>query len=296
MIDVRRLGHATLATPDLDRQVEYWTAVMGLQLVHRDKDRAFFATKLGQEALALERGSESSLMRVSFQVQPGADLADIERALGKQGVKAERRSDVSPGIGAAVVFKDAKGTLVELFEAEKFFPKDTSDTGIGTLKLGHVAYRVTDVAKVTDFYTGTLGFRVSDWVGDHFSFLRCGPDHHTVNFVRYEAPRLHHIAFEVKDWAEVQRSCEILQKNGIQLVWGPLRHIVGHNVAAYHRNSDDVRVEIYCEMDIMKDEKLGYWEPRPWHEEVPLRPKKWPQDTMRSAWGFGSFGTFPGYP
>jgi hypothetical protein len=49
-------------------------------------------------------------------------------------------------------------------------------------------------------------------------------------------------------------------------------------------------------MDLMKDEDLGYWEPRPWHEERPLRPKTWPKDTWRSQWGFGSFGTFPGYP
>ena len=82
-----------------------------------------------------------------------------------------------------------------------------------------------------------------------------------MNFVKYKSPRLHHIAFEVKDWAELQRGCEILQKNGIELVWGPLRHIVGHNVAAYHRNADGVRVEIFCEMDMMKDETLGYWEP-----------------------------------
>ena len=85
-------------------------------------------------------------------------------------------------------------------------------------------------------------------------------------------------------------------ENAIQLVWGPLRHIVGHNVAAYHRNADGVRVELFCEMDLMKDEALGYWEPRPWHEEMPLRPKHWPKDTWRSQWGFGSFGTFPGYP
>ena len=79
-------------------------------------------------------------------------------------------------------------------------------------------------------------------------------------------------------------------------MWGPLRHIVGHNIAAYHRNGDDLRVEFYCEMDLMYDEELGYWQPRPWHEETPLYPKHWPKETWRSAWGFGSFGTFPGYP
>ena len=36
MIAVRRLGHATLTTPDLDRQVAYYTAVVGLTLVERD--------------------------------------------------------------------------------------------------------------------------------------------------------------------------------------------------------------------------------------------------------------------
>jgi hypothetical protein len=79
-------------------------------------------------------------------------------------------------------------------------------------------------------------------------------------------------------------------------VWGPARHIIGHNIAAYHRNSDNVRVEFYCEMDQMKDEALGYFDPRPWHQDRPQRPKVWPKDTMRNYWGFASHGTFPGYP
>jgi catechol 2,3-dioxygenase-like lactoylglutathione lyase family enzyme len=295
MIKVKRLGHATLATPDIERQVDYWTGVMGLQVVDRSKDRVFLATKLGEEALALESGAASALNRIAFQVEPGS-LSELAGVLRTMGVASERRSDISPGISEAIVFRDPKETLIEVFASTHFHARNGSDTGIGTLKLGHVASRVQDVAKVVDFYTDVLGFRVSDWIGDHFAFLRCGVDHHTVNFVRYDVPQLHHIAFEVKDWAEVQRGCEILQKNGIELVWGPLRHIVGHNVAAYHRNADDVRVEIFCEMDMMKDETLGYWDPRPWHEEIPLRPKKWPKDTPRSAWGFGSHGTFPGYP
>jgi len=42
---------------------------------------------------------------------------------------------------------------------------------------------VTDVKAVTKFYCDVLGFRVSDWMGDYFSFLRCGVDHHTINLV-----------------------------------------------------------------------------------------------------------------
>ncbi|MBM3608525.1 MAG: glyoxalase, partial [Alphaproteobacteria bacterium] len=264
--------------------------------IERTRDYALFATRLGQEAIAIERGAESALRRLSFQVAPGSDLGEIQARLLVHGVKSETASDITPGVASAVTFTDPKGTLVEVYADYEFHKHDTSDGGISPVKFGHVAYRVEDVQKITDFYCDVLGFRVSDLMGDHFSFLRCGVDHHTVNFVRYDSPALHHIAFEVKDWSELHRACEVLARNKIHLVWGPLRHVVGHNIAAYHRNADEVRVEMFCEMDMMKDETLGYWEPRPWHEEMPLRPKRWPKDTLRSAWGFGSFGTFPGYP
>ena len=296
MIKVKRLGHATFKTPDLERILDYWTRIIGFTVVERDKERAFLATKFGEEVIAVEKGDSGALARVSFQVAPGSDLADVRNALAKDGVTCEPRSDISPGVAKAITFTDPKGTPVEIYADYRFAKRDTVEQGIMPQKFGHIAAHHPDVQKVTSFYTDILGFRVSDWMGDRFSFLRCGSDHHTVNFVRYEEARLHHIAFEVRDMAELQRSCDYLARNGIQLVWGPIRHVVGHNIAAYHRNPDDQRVELFCELDIMRDEELGYFEPRPWHEDFPQRPKVWPADTLRAYWGFGSFGTFPGYP
>ena len=34
----------------------------------------------------------------------------------------------------------------------------------------------------------------------------------------------------------------------------------------------------------MKDEGLGYWDPRPWHRDRPQRPKVWKRED-RSIWG-----------
>ena len=296
MIQVRRVAHVTLSTPDLEKQVDYWTRVVGLNVVDRNAKRAVLATRLGQEAVVLESGDHADLSRIAFQVAPGSDFDAMGATLKEAGLPYELRSDLTPAVKKALTFTDPKGTVVEIFSDCGFHPVAAADGGVNPLKLGHVASRVADVEKIAKFYQEVLGFRVSDWVGDHFVFMRCGVDHHAVNFVRYDTQRLHHVAFEVKDWAEVQRSVEVLARNKIPLVWGPLRHIVGHNIAAYHRNSDDLRVEFYCEMDLMYDEALGYWQPRPWHEETPLYPKHWPKETWRSAWGFGSFGTFPGYP
>ncbi|MBX9847097.1 MAG: VOC family protein [Xanthobacteraceae bacterium] len=296
MIDVLRAGHATFATPDLDRLTDYYSEVLGFIVAERDSNRVFLATRTGLEAVCLERGDRADLARLSFQVAPDADFSAYARALSEHGIKSELRNGISPGAARALVFTDIKGTVIELYSDYVFAKDDGKSAVVTPLKLGHVAHRVNDVQKTVKFYTDVLGFRVSDWQADHFAFLRCGRDHHTVNFVHYENPQLHHIAFEVKDWTEMNRASDHLARHGIQLVWGPGRHIIGHNIAAYHRNADNVRVELYCEMDQMSDERLGYFDPRPWHQDRPQVPKVWPKDTLRSYWGFGSFGTFPGYP
>src|SRR5262249_3613279 len=216
---------------------------------------------------------------------PGRDVAGVGGEVDKHGIASERRRGISPGVAEAVVFKDPKGTLIEIFADYRFADEDRGLAGIMPIKLGHVAYRVDDVQRVVKFYTDVLGFRVSDWRDDTFAFLRCVPDHHTVNFGFEEEPQLHHIALEVKDWAEIQRACEWLAKNDIRLVWGPGRHIIGHNIAIYHRNADKVRVEFFCEMDQMKDETLGYFDPRPWHQDWPPRPTGGGPATLRHYWG-----------
>src|SRR5262252_10786946 len=163
MIQVRRLGHATLSTADLERGIAYYTDVIGLTLTHRERGRAILATKQGLEAIALEAGAPNVLVSLSFQVAPGTDLAALARAFGQEGLPCERRTVISPGIAEAVVFRDPKGTRIEIFSEYAFGDEDRRQSGIMPLKLGHVAYRVSDVEQMVRFYTEALGFRVSDW-------------------------------------------------------------------------------------------------------------------------------------
>ncbi len=295
MVKVKRLGHATLSTQDIDGQVAYYNGVLGLSVIEKSKDRVFLASKGGFEAIELVRGEPGQLKRLSFQIAPGSDLADAVKQLQKEGIKCERRKGISPAVAEAVTFEDPKGTPVDLY-AEYIFPKEDKTPNIfNILKLGHVAYRVLDVQKVVKFYNDVLGFRTSDSRGDYFYFLRCNTDHHTLNFIVDEKPQLHHIAFEVLDWSEIHKAVDYLAHNNIHLVWGPGRHVIGHNVATYHRNADLVRVEIFTEMDQMKDEELGYFDPRPWHQERPLYPKQHGPETLRNYWGFGSERVIKGY-
>ena len=86
----------------------------------RDGKRAILASKQGVEAIALEPGAPNALSRLAFQVAPGSDLAALARELGKHGIKAERRSGISPGIAEAIVFKDPKDTVIEVFSEYAF--------------------------------------------------------------------------------------------------------------------------------------------------------------------------------
>jgi catechol 2,3-dioxygenase-like lactoylglutathione lyase family enzyme len=129
-----------------------------------------------------------------FQVKPDTDLGELSAQLGKEGIKSEVRPDISPGVRKAVVFTDPKGTPIEIYADYAFAPAGDNVVGISPNKFGHVAYRVKDVQKVTQFYCDFLGFRVSDWIGDHFSFPQCGVCHHTMNFVQYDQEAMHHIA------------------------------------------------------------------------------------------------------
>src|SRR4029078_12094677 len=156
MIKVRRVGHATFTTPDLEREVAYYSDVMGLIVTERDKNRSFLATRTGYEAIALERGDASELTRLSFQVAPDADFAAYARELSEHGINSEQRNGISPGAARALVFTDIKGTIIELYSDYAFSKDDGEQAPVTPLKLGHVAHRVADVQKVVKFYSDVL--------------------------------------------------------------------------------------------------------------------------------------------
>jgi len=285
MIKVLRIGHATFETPDIDKAIDHYTQVIGLSLAGRDGKRAFLATKIGQLAIELHQGSERRCTKLAFEVSRDSDFAEMRKNLAGHGVAAEERNDSVPGLPKVLAFKDPKGTDIELFRDWSRVGNGQQVVGIGALKLGHLAFAVPDPKQMAEFYIKVLGFRISDWIGDFFVFLRCNADHHAVNFITSKTMNMHHIAYEVKDFSHLQTACDLFGQRNIPIVWGPARLGPGHNIAAFHRDHDDWVVEVYCELDQMKDETLGYWDPRPWHREMPQRPKVWPSAKAAYIWG-----------
>ena len=156
-------------------------------------------------------------------------------------------------------------------------------------KLGHVASYVEDLASSQRFYLEVMGFRFSDMIGDFFTFLRCNSDHHAVNLMESSTrvrTGLFHVAFEMRDFMHLKDQLDHLSTRGHALIWGPGRHGVGHNIFTYHRDPDGNIVELFTEIDLIFDEVDEHFEPRPWHEEFPQRPKVWdPAPGAANTWG-----------
>ena len=274
-IDVRRIGHATFATPDMARAEENYTNVLGLVVTEREQGAVYLACPGDYHSVVLRPGERGDCFRLSLQLSPDADLNAVEAALRAAGLNPERRRDSEPNLPDLVSVLDPAGIEVNLFRG-RFPMRRDGARGIVPRKLGHTAFFVPDIQKSTAFYTEMLGFRVSDWIGDFFVFLRCGPDHHTVNFLGAPKRGMHHIAFELQDWNHVKTACDFLDKVEIPLVWGPGRHGPGHNIYTYHLNPDAITVEMFTDLDTMSDESAGFFDQRPWHRDVPLYPKVWP--------------------
>ena len=287
MVQVIKLGYAAFDTSDIEAMLAYYTQVIGLTLVERGSDgAAYLRSSVDHHTLTLYPASENRLRHIALQLSSNQSLKEASKQLGEQGIHAALQTDAEPGVPELLQLVDPEGNTLQLYSVMQQVSDGFPEQGIVPEKLGHVAMAVHDVKTTADFYQNVLGFRVSDWIGDFFVFMRCSPDHHTVNFLKSKYQKMHHIAYQLKDWAHVQRACDHLAKHNIPLVWGPGRHGAGHNIFTYHHDPNGQIIELFTELDTLLNEDLGYFEPRPWHEEFPQKPKVW-EDSPRAVnhWG-----------
>ncbi len=282
-----KLGHASFVTRDLERLADYYADVIGLRALERGPDAAHLTSGIDHHTVELHRGEQDGIAHLAFELAAGYGLDDAARQLADHAVASEIKSDAEPGIDKLLELADPEGNTIQLYEPTGAQVPGPDGRGIVPTKLGHICLRAADVPTLTDWYEGVLGFRWSDWIGDFFVFVRCGADHHSLNLLRGEASGnvLHHIAYELRDFAHVQPACDLLFQHGFPLVWGPGRHGPGHNIYTYHRDPDGNLVELFTQLDVM-NEALGCFEPRPWHEDRPQRPKRWTPDPLApNRWG-----------
>jgi catechol 2,3-dioxygenase-like lactoylglutathione lyase family enzyme len=153
MIKARRFSHVTFETPDVDRQIAYFTEIAGLALADRVNGRAYLATKHGDLAVTLEAGAQARCARLAFQAARETEFNDIRKGIETEGLRCETRNDSVPGVAQMLSFEDPKGTVCEVFAAQTPISEPRAVAGIGPIKLGHLAFVVPDPKPFADFYS-----------------------------------------------------------------------------------------------------------------------------------------------
>jgi catechol-2,3-dioxygenase len=238
----------------------------------RSDGRARLACAYEPYSLELVASGSPGADHTGYELSPGVSLDDAGARLDGLGVWHER-------VGDAVFLRDPDGYGVELVPyVEDPDPRPaiarstTTLPGFHPRRLGHVNSLTGRLSEMVSFYCDVLGLNLTDRLGDEGCWLHLGADHHAVALVGKGDYHFHHLAFELTDWGELRVALDHLAQHGRWLAWGPVRHGIGQNLAAYVRiPEEECMVELYADMEQL----------RPDHQ-----PRTWPDNAHSSnTWG-----------
>lgn len=266
------LGHVALSAPDLGRARAHYGDVLGLvETSGSGADTAYFSVGGTHHDVVLRPADNVACLHLSFRLVDGREAEAFAREVRDFGLPAEVQTDPMPGIPSLVEVKAPGGNVMQFYTEEDGAAPGFPTGGVAPIRFSHVAIISPEAPALRRFYEDFLGFHYTDDFEGIATFLTCNRDHHVVNLVNAPQSRVHHIAFELIDNAQHARACDILARAKVPTLRGPARHTAGHNLAGYHRDADGTMIELYTQMDVYVP-ALGQFEPRPWHEHLPMRP------------------------
>ena len=275
MIDLARIDHVCLRVDALSEAADRWAAQFGLHVRESDTGRVALACDDEPYSLELIEGGAAGLDHVAYELSRDCSAEQARAHLGDFG--AEVHDDGEGGLLTA----DADGTTIQIVPYREpvsrlvAHARPAVNPVVGhPRKLGHVNFLTGDIDAQVRFYTGALGMRVTDWLGEDGVWLHVNSDHHVMALIRTRPPAVHfhHLAFDLVDFGQMRVALDHLGRYGRWLGWGPVRHGVGGNIASYVRIVEEhCFVELYCDMEQLQRD----------HE-----PRRWPDDRFSSnTWG-----------
>jgi catechol 2,3-dioxygenase-like lactoylglutathione lyase family enzyme len=285
-LGIERGGYIAISTEEPDAAAAFAVDHMGFSLVHVDGEgRSYLAAHgLDPYSLVYAPGDEG-IERVSYIVRDMDALHRAEMWLREVGTDFERIDDNEMWRGApALRFRSPAGHLVQLSPGvDVAVPMAALVNPPGEapapISFDHVAPRIIDVDTETGFLEDVMGLKesarvVAPDVGPVISFFRAQTLFHCYTVVRGPYNGIHHFQFSLKNAPAVLAAYERMrQSEAVEVVWGPLRHGPGHNVAFYFRDYAGNFVEYSAEEEIILDG--ASYVAQEWSAEDPKFADEW---------------------
>jgi catechol-2,3-dioxygenase len=275
LLNVKRVSHVGLNVRDVQAQEAFYTEFVGLERTARDDDgRVYLRCNDRHHAVVLIPSPTPGLDHFALEVDGPESVAGAAEALRRAAIPHQGPAGHEPGHGPSVRLRDPNGLPIELVGALAPASPRYGPRAVQPRKLGHLTLLVRNAKRTAAFYAEVLGFRPSDWVAESFVWMRCNPDHHGLAFAEAGGKvALHHMAFEVLDFADLAHQADHLMRHGFRLLYGPGRHGPGNNQFEYFRDPEGNIIEFTCGVQQI------------WNEETYV-PKVWdPRHLWVNMWG-----------
>ncbi|MFM9848904.1 MAG: VOC family protein [Hyphomicrobiaceae bacterium] len=257
MIAVDQLRYVRLGTRDLPAAIDFAQRILGLQLIERSDDSAYFRSDLHDHTLVYSRG-EPTDKAVGLEIYGQEQFQAAIATLSQRGFDVTRGNETACAqrrIRALASFRDPGGNTIELVlrplnSGWRYFP--SRDAGITALS--GVALRATDVAACEALWTTVFNGRVSDWVGEA-AFLRFDDAHHRIAYYPSSGSGILAVEFGVENVDLLMQNSYFLQSAQVSIVHGPGRRPTSNQLFLTFAGPEGTLFSFVSEGDHIADEK-----------------------------------------
>lgn len=284
---ISAMSHVAFRVRDLDRALETVTTLLGMREVARDGEWTHLTCNSAHHVLQYAAGDADGVDHIAMTAAGADGLAQVRERVARSGLEVVSHEPIGVGFADGLAFVGPCGFVYEVGISMAGGEPPYVPSGVRPTHFGHVNLHVPNVASAATFLQEVLDFRISDVIEGRGVFLRCNPEHHAIALLEGRGV-LHHHAWAVPGVGDLSRIADMLDDIGETLIWGPLRHGAGDNIAIYFAEPSGAVIEVYAEMEAILDESAFMH--RTWSNEDARWWSRWTK--MRDA-GFHEFGLPP---
>ena len=278
---IKSVGYMGIGAPDPKEWLEYAVDVIGMMPARAIPGQGWGVPQSGEarndSGLAADgsaylkmddrqwriavhpSNSSNGLLYLGLEVEDKLALEQAVAELDRQNIDVRMGTETEAcdrAVSGIAHFQDPAGNALELFYGPvKDYNFCSAHLGLefvaGHLGLGHLNIFVEDLQTNYDFYTRTLGFKLTDYIrmgpDSALKFLRCNERHHSVAIIGMgEINGLQHAMFEMKTIDDVGKTLDRAMAKGIKITSSLGRHRNDGMLSFYMSSPFGFDVEIGC--------------------------------------------------
>jgi catechol 2,3-dioxygenase-like lactoylglutathione lyase family enzyme len=281
MSKVSEIRYVGYGVPDIELERAFYRDQWGLREVPSTDGLVYFAADGDDElyVVRLRKSADKRVDVISFASDTRTDVDDLHEKVVAAGCRVIFTPKALDSLGGGYGFRffSPDGLPFEISSDVKRGKAGTIPRGTAIPeRISHIVLHSPKHKEATQFFSDVLGFRLSDWIGDFMSFLRCNEWHHRIALLP-GPPCLNHVAYDMANVDEMMRGVARLKRLNTKILWGPGRHTAGNNTFSYFNTPNGFSVEYTSELERV-DENT-------WSPTVHL-----PKPEIMDQWGTGVGG------